>query len=124
MLLRHVGYGEKLAFFGGLDARILESGDRGLMKKGVSEFVAGMKERGGRLVHASDHSLSPDVDYRDFLYSLEIDRENMSYRVDGRWGPGPTRAHHSAPMKRLSSPSHQRSAPLPVARLEFLRHAG
>jgi hypothetical protein len=76
----HPKFGDKLAFIGGLDARILESHDRVLIKKGVRGFICGMKERGARFVYGSDHSISTMVDYGDFIYSLEIYRENMFYR--------------------------------------------
>lgn len=72
-------YASQLAFVGGLDARILESGDRDIIRNGVVELIAGMKERGARFVFASDHSISTNVDYVDFLFALEIYRENMLY---------------------------------------------
>lgn len=73
-------YGDKLAFVGGLDARILESHDRSLIKKGVGDFIGGMKKRGARFLYGSDHSISTMVDYDDFIYSLEIYREHMYYK--------------------------------------------
>lgn len=72
-------YGDKLAFIGGLDARILESGDRGTIRKGVVDFVTGMKARDARFVYGSDHSVSTNVHYEDFLYSLDVYREVMNY---------------------------------------------
>ena len=72
-------YGDKLVFFGGLDALILESHDRAVIRKGVTDFIKGMKKRGARFVYGSDHSLSTNIDYSDFMYSLEIYRENMMY---------------------------------------------
>jgi uroporphyrinogen-III decarboxylase len=71
------GYGDKLMFVGGLDARILESHDRGLIRKGVTDLIQGMRSRGARYVYGSDHSISTNVDYADFQYSLEVYRENM-----------------------------------------------
>lgn len=72
-------HGDKLCFIGGLDARILESGDRSVIRKGVVDFVSGMKKRGARFVYGSDHSLSTNINYQDFLYSLEVYREQMRY---------------------------------------------
>jgi len=72
-------HGDKLCFVGGLDARILESGDRSVIRKGVTDFVSGMKKRGARFVYGSDHSLSTNINYQDFLYSLEVYREQMRY---------------------------------------------
>ena len=70
-------YGDQLAFVGGLDARILESGDRETIRKGVTDFITGLRQRGARFVYGSDHSLSTNISYQDFLYSLEIYRDNM-----------------------------------------------
>jgi DNA-binding MurR/RpiR family transcriptional regulator len=62
-----------------LDARILESGDRSLIKREIVRLLQGMKERGARYVYGSDHSLSTLVPYRDFQYAVEVYRENMMY---------------------------------------------
>jgi len=72
-------YGEKLIFFGGLDARVLESGDRDLIRREVTRFMKGMKERNARFVFGSDHSISTNVSYADFRYALEVYREQMMY---------------------------------------------
>lgn len=68
-------YGDDLCFIGGLDARVLESGDKPAIKRAVTELVTGMRERGARYVYGSDHSLSTNIDYEDFLYSLEVYRD-------------------------------------------------
>ena len=70
-------YGDRLVFFGGLDARILESGDRELIRKRVADLTDGMKALGARYVFGSDHSISTNVCYRDFLFALEVYREHM-----------------------------------------------
>ena len=54
---------------------MLESGDRDLIKKEVSGIVNGMRERGARYIYGSDHSLSTNIHYDDFVYSLEVYRE-------------------------------------------------
>jgi len=36
-------YGDRLMFVGGLDERILESKDRAVIRKGVTDFMRGMK---------------------------------------------------------------------------------
>lgn len=68
-------YGDQLVFVGGLDARVLESGDRPAIRKAVIDLVQGMRERNARFVYGSDHSLSTNIDYDDFCYSLEVYRE-------------------------------------------------
>ena len=72
-------YGEDLVFIGGFDKRILESHDRDLIRREVTEFIKGMKARGARFLFASDHSISTNTDYQDFQYAVEVYRENMAY---------------------------------------------
>ena len=72
-------YADKLVFIGGLDARVLETHDREEIRAQVTAFINGIKEHGGRLVFGSDHSLSTNIDYDDFLYALEVYREHMKY---------------------------------------------
>jgi uroporphyrinogen decarboxylase len=71
-------YGDRLLFVGGLDERILESKERAVIRKGVTDFMRGMKARGARFVYGSDHSLSTNIDYQGYLYSLEVYREEMA----------------------------------------------
>jgi uroporphyrinogen decarboxylase len=72
-------YGDRLVFVGGFDARILESGDRALIRRHVTELIAGMKARGARWVFGSDHSLSTRVSYASFRYALDVYREQREY---------------------------------------------
>jgi uroporphyrinogen decarboxylase len=72
-------YGDKLAFIGGLDARVFESGDRELIRREVAALIEGMKERGARFVFASDHSLSTNIAYADYAYAVDVYREHMAY---------------------------------------------
>ena len=70
-------FGDKLMFVGGFDARILETGDRGLIEKSVRSYIRGMKARGARFLFGSDHSISTRVGYKDFQLFLEVYREEM-----------------------------------------------
>jgi len=72
-------HGDRLAFFGGVDARVFESGDRGLIRNEVSRITEGMKAVGGRYVFGSDHSLSTNIRLADYEYALEVYREHMMY---------------------------------------------
>jgi len=38
-----------------------------------------MKARGARFVFASDHSISTNTDYADFLYAHQVYREHRLY---------------------------------------------
>jgi len=72
-------YGDRLAFVGGLDARVLETNDREIIRREVTAYVEGMKARGARLVFASDHSISTNTHYESYRYGLEVFREHMAY---------------------------------------------
>jgi uroporphyrinogen decarboxylase len=72
-------YGDRLAFVGGLDARVFESNDRELIRREAADYIEGMKARGARLVFASDHSISPNTRYESYLYALEVYREHKWY---------------------------------------------
>ena len=64
---------------GGFDARILESGDKSQIKKSVTAFISGMKERNARFIFGSDHSISTDVRLEDFNYALDVYRDLKDY---------------------------------------------
>jgi uroporphyrinogen decarboxylase len=72
-------YRDKLAFIGGLDARVLETNDKDIIRRELTEYIEGMKVRGARLVFASDHSISPNTRYDSYRYALDVYRENMMY---------------------------------------------
>jgi uroporphyrinogen decarboxylase len=72
-------YGDKLAFVGGLDIRVLESGDRDLIRSEVIKLVEGMKSRGARYVFGSDHSISTGVALADLKFAHDVYREHMAY---------------------------------------------
>jgi uroporphyrinogen decarboxylase len=72
-------YGDKLAFVGGLDARVLETNDKDTIRREVAHYIDGMKARGARLVFASDHSLSPNVKYDSYRYAVDVYRAHMLY---------------------------------------------
>ena len=72
-------YGDVLVFAGGLDVRVLESGDRELIRRQASRLIEGMKARGARYVFGSDHSLSTNIRYDDYRYAIEVYREHMMY---------------------------------------------
>ena len=72
-------YGDRIAFLGGLDARILESGDRDRIRREVTNLLQGMKSLGARYVFGSDHSISTNIKLADFQYALEVYREHCQY---------------------------------------------
>ena len=72
-------YKDKLAFIGGMDARIFESGDQDKIGNEVLRLLNGMKSIGGRYVFGSDHSISPRVKLADFKHALNVFRQNAKY---------------------------------------------
>jgi uroporphyrinogen decarboxylase len=72
-------YADRLAFVGGLDVRIMESGDRDLMKKEITRIMSAMKALGASYLFGSDHSLTPRISYADYQYCLQVYRDNMMY---------------------------------------------
>ena len=72
-------YGDRLAFVGGLDARVLETNDRDIIRREVGDYIDGMKARGGRLIFASDHSVSTNTEYASYRYAVDVYREHMLY---------------------------------------------
>ena len=68
-----------VALIGGLDERVLETHDRGVIQSAVADLIEGMKSTGARFVFASDHSISTNVDYDDYRWALDAYREHMAY---------------------------------------------
>ena len=72
-------YGDKLTFIGGLDARVLETNDKEIVRREVSAYMEGMKARGARLVYAADAGISSAVHYDTYSYAVAVYREHMLY---------------------------------------------
>jgi uroporphyrinogen decarboxylase len=72
-------YGDRIAFVGGLDARVFETNDREIIRREVAAYIKGMKARGARLIFASDHSISTNTRYDSYQYAVQVYREHMLY---------------------------------------------
>ena len=72
-------YGDRLAFIGGMDARIIESGDRKRIRDEVVRLTSAARATGAGYVFGSDHSLSTNVRLADFQYAVEVYKENRLY---------------------------------------------
>ena len=72
-------YADKLLFVGGLDARVLETHDRDLIRREIGTLLEELKKRNARFVFGSDHSLSTLIDYDDFRFAIDVYREHMYY---------------------------------------------
>ncbi|HPN85244.1 MAG TPA: uroporphyrinogen decarboxylase family protein [Victivallales bacterium] len=71
--------GNRIALIGGFDKRIIESGDRDLMKKEAINLLNSMRRLGARYIFSSDHSISNLVSYDNYRYLLDVFRANMYY---------------------------------------------
>jgi hypothetical protein len=72
-------HGNKIGFIGGVDARVFETNDKGVIQQAVADFMEGMKSREARFVFASDHSISPLVQYDSYRYALDTYHQYMWY---------------------------------------------
>ena len=72
-------WGDRLIFVGGLDARVFESNDRQLIESEVESYLSGMKDRGARLVFASDHSISTNTSYASYCWAVDTYRKHREY---------------------------------------------
>jgi uroporphyrinogen decarboxylase len=72
-------WGDRIAFVGGLDARVLETNDRDAIVRETGAYIDGMKTRGARLVFATDHSISPLVRYDSYRWCVEAYQEHCTY---------------------------------------------
>ena len=72
-------YNSSIILNGGLDVRILEDGDKTVIKKEVLELLDGMKKTGTRYIFGSDHSISSNVSYDSYKYAYDIYRDNCYY---------------------------------------------
>ncbi|MCW5941838.1 MAG: hypothetical protein KIS66_06385 [Fimbriimonadaceae bacterium] len=64
-------YGDRLAFVGGFDVRVLETNDGATIQSSVGAHLEAMKRIGARYVFASDHSIPPSVSYDAYRWALE-----------------------------------------------------
>ena len=67
-------FGEQIAFFGGIDARVLISNDRAKIDAELQAKIPPVLERGCGYILHSDHSEPPEVDYETMVYFLERGR--------------------------------------------------
>ena len=67
-------FGDKIAFFGGLDVRTLISNDRRQIDAEMDAKVLPVLTGGGSYIVHSDHSIPPEVDHDTLVYFLERGR--------------------------------------------------
>jgi len=72
-------YGDRIALFGGLDIRALETNDEAAVYAELRKKLPAAMKGGGYILH-TDHSVSPRVHYETYRYFLERGREMGTYR--------------------------------------------
>lgn len=72
-------YKDKLAFIGGLDATILEKGNREEILAESKRLIDGMKALGAAYIFGSDHSVSPIITYDNFKAAIDFAKANGAY---------------------------------------------
>ena len=68
-------FGDRISFFGGIDARALVANDRAWIERELVEKVPFVVRNGGGYILRSDHSIPPQVDYETMRFFLERGRE-------------------------------------------------
>ena len=72
-------YGDRIALFGGMDVRTLESNDPRQVKAELEGKLPGVMSPGGYILH-SDHSISDRVDYETYRFFADCGLEMGTYK--------------------------------------------
>ena len=70
-------FGDRIAFFGGLDVRALIANDRRAIDEEMDSKLIPLLRSGGSYIVHSDHSIPPDVDHDTLVYFLERGRRML-----------------------------------------------
>jgi uroporphyrinogen decarboxylase len=72
-------YGDKIAFYGGIDIRALETNDKAVVEAELLKKVPVAMEGSGYILH-SDHSIPGSVSYETYKFFVERGLEIGTYR--------------------------------------------
>jgi uroporphyrinogen decarboxylase len=72
-------YGDRIAFFGGMDVRCIESNDKAQIEAELQKKLPVAMAGSGYILH-SDHSISDRVEYASYKYFLDRGREIGTYK--------------------------------------------
>lgn len=64
-------YGDRLAFMGNIDTRVMSTGDRQLIEEEVRSKITVAKQGGGYIYH-SDHSVPPSVSFESYRWMMGL----------------------------------------------------
>ena len=67
-------FGDRIAFFGGVDVRYLISNDRAQIDEEMDKKILPVVTGGGGYILHSDHSEPPEIDYETMMYFVERGR--------------------------------------------------
>lgn len=70
--------GDRIAFMGGIDQRLMSHPDRGLLAEEIARKFEAAKPGGGYLYH-SDHSVPKDVSYQQYVEVMALVRKHGAY---------------------------------------------
>lgn len=73
-------FGDKIAFFGGLDVRALISNDRAQIDAELEKKLTPVIKGGGGYILHTDHSEPPEIDYETMRYFVDKGREYAKLR--------------------------------------------
>jgi len=76
-------YGGRIALFGGMDVRTLETNDKAVVEAELKAKLPAAMAGGGYILH-SDHSIPTSVEYDTYKFFLERGLEMGNYRRTGR----------------------------------------
>lgn len=72
-------FGDRIAFFGGIDVRDLISNDKDRLKAEMDKKIIPLMELGGGYIVHSDHSIPPEVDYETLCWFFEEGKRYADY---------------------------------------------
>lgn len=71
-------FGNELSFMGGIDVRVMASGDRNLIEDEVGKKISFAKKNGGYIYH-SDHSVPKNVSFESYKFVIECVKKYGKY---------------------------------------------
>ena len=71
-------YGEKLAFFGGIDVRKMRHPDPAVIEEEISSKI-GFAKKGGGYIYHSDHSVPDDISFQQYCRVIELVKKYGAY---------------------------------------------
>jgi uroporphyrinogen decarboxylase len=74
-------FGDKIAFFGGIDARVLATNDKAQINRELLKKIPPVVDNGGSYILHSDHSEPPEVEWETMEYFFNRGREIAAGKI-------------------------------------------